>query len=273
MDKYLGFSYRGIRLGMDNNADFNGFIENSGEDLIFNNSPEFSNEFATVPFGNQTFYLGNSKTNRTFDFRVNLIEITLNDYRRFLNWLDLDSKGTLIFDYNENYGFDVKVNSIGSGQYTVITRCDNNRDLYNVGIDLSFITTERYTARWIGSEVEYTGAADDVLADNEEGIDFVEKINNIYTFKNRHAVENGFIVNFTGELRVDNFKMGSAGITGTYYSEYGICIDSSGTFIPINGITTTPFNPKIVISAYNNKSVTMREAIINWIKPTSYEII
>lgn len=85
MDKYLGFSYRGIRLGMDNNADFKGFIENSGEDLVFNNSPEFDNEFAAIPYGSQTFYLGNSKSNRTFDLRINLVEIDLNDYRRFLN--------------------------------------------------------------------------------------------------------------------------------------------------------------------------------------------
>ena len=56
-------------------------------------------------------------------------------------------KGNLIFDYNENYGFDVKVNSIGIGTFDVITRCNNNNDLYNVGIDLSFITTERYTAK------------------------------------------------------------------------------------------------------------------------------
>ena len=56
-----------------------GFIKFRGFDF----SPEFNNNLNR--FGNQTFYLGNSKTNRTFDFRVNLVEISLNDYRKFLS--------------------------------------------------------------------------------------------------------------------------------------------------------------------------------------------
>lgn len=230
-DKYLGFSYRGIRLGMDSDARFKGFIENSGEDLIFNNSPEFNNEFATVPFGDQTFYLGNSKTNRTFDFRVNLVEINLNDYRKFLSWLDLDSKGTLFFDYNENYGFDVKVNSIGSGQYVVVTKCDNNSDLYNVGIDLSFITTGDWAARWVKEEVFWTENEGENLIDNEDGTPFLTfNSGSSITFTNKHNLPNYFILETDGEVIIE--KIGDDALEPDeriiippdtkFFSQYGI---------------------------------------------------
>lgn len=145
----------------------------------------------------------------------------------------------MIFDYNENYGYDVKIDNIGVGTFDVIARCNNNNDLYNVGIDLSFITTERYTARWVGSEVEYTGVADDILADNEEGINFVDVTNGIYTFNNRHGIENGFIIRFKGKLSINkliNFDSGD--VDATYYSEYGVAIDDNGKFLS-NKLTLT----------------------------------
>lgn len=138
----------------------------------------------------------------------------------------------MIFDYNENYGYDVKIDNIGVGTFDVIARCNNNNDLYNVGIDLSFITTERYTAKWVGSEVEYTGVADDILADNEEGINFVDVTNGIYTFNNRHGIENGFIIRFKGKLSIGfDINFDSGDVDATYYSEYGVAIDDNGKFL------------------------------------------
>lgn len=280
-DKYLGFSYRGIRLGMDKDANFKGFIENSGEDLIFNNSPEFSNEFATVPFGDQTFYLGNSKTNRTFDFRVNLVEINLNDYRKFLNWLNLDSKGTLFFDYNENYGFDVKVNSIGSGQYVVVTKCDNNSDLYNVGIDLSFITTGDWAARWVKEGVYWTGNEDDDdLIDNEfeGGKPFLNVHNDDITFTNKHNLPNYFILETNGEVIIQ--EIGDDDLAQPiiippntkFFSQYGIGIDleTNNTFSEIENSRIIEIPPmgdlKIVLNGASTSNITR-------ITPISREII
>jgi hypothetical protein len=90
-DKYIGFKYRGKSLGMSASSDFKGFIENNGADLKFFNTPTFTNEFTPIAYGDKTIYTGNTKNNKTFNFLIHLVEISLADYKSFLNWLNLDS--------------------------------------------------------------------------------------------------------------------------------------------------------------------------------------
>jgi hypothetical protein len=78
-DKFLGFTYRGIH-----STTYNAFIVNEGE-LIFSNSPSFSNEFAFPQFGESSYLLGVNKENRTFDLKVFLKEVSFKTYREFLN--------------------------------------------------------------------------------------------------------------------------------------------------------------------------------------------
>lgn len=149
--EYIGFKYNGKSLGMKGTDDFKGFIVNDGEGLQFVNSPEFSNEFAQMPYGKQTFYLGNTQGNRMFTFNIVLKEISLQEYRDFLMWLGLDTQGVLSFDYNLKYGYDVKVDSIENGIFeVVIVDCDIRK--YNVELVVSFVTTGRAEARWVYTE-------------------------------------------------------------------------------------------------------------------------
>jgi hypothetical protein len=83
-DRYLGFTYNGKSMNMTAEADFFGFIENDGNQLSFFNTPEFSNEFVSPQFGERTYYTGNTKSNRTFDLKIQLDKITLHKYREFL---------------------------------------------------------------------------------------------------------------------------------------------------------------------------------------------
>jgi len=83
-DRYLGFTYNEKSINMTAEADFFGFIENEGNELEFFNAPDFTNEFVIPQFGEKTIYTGNTKSNRTFNLKVQLDKITLHKYREFL---------------------------------------------------------------------------------------------------------------------------------------------------------------------------------------------
>lgn len=153
-DNYLGFSYNGKSLSMKSEADFFGFIENNLEDLKFFNAPEFSNEFVIPRFGSRTIFTGTTESNRRFNMRIALYKITLDKYREFLQWLSPRSEGTLVFDFNRHYGYDVKLDSISESTFMVTQRRNDNRDYYYVELDLSFITLYDWAAKWLGEEAK-----------------------------------------------------------------------------------------------------------------------
>lgn len=146
MDKYIGFEYNGIKVNMGPNADIKGFILNEGEDLKFPSLPSFSNEFAFPKFGEVSYFLGTTKENRTIGFTVALHEVTIQQYRNFLSQLSSDNPGysnILKFDYNEYFGYKVKLNSISEGKFVVSRTCVTNEDptdLYYIELDLEFVT-------------------------------------------------------------------------------------------------------------------------------------
>lgn len=280
-DNYLGFEYNNKRLGITGSLDFVGFISNSGNDLRFFNTPNFSNEFTEVAFGERTYLNGVTKTNRSFSFNIELDEITLAEYRDFLDWLNPDSEGTLIFDYNTNYGYDVKVSSLSEGQFIVKK---GSPEKYFVSISLSFITTHDYAARWVGSEVYYplpdpntTGVS---LIDNENSKPFisVDTETNLYTFENAHNLKNFFIIEFDENLYIDTneenpvelVKIENAGEGCVYYSEYGIALDDDGNFLECG------LNPKITLGKNSETKLEITvtgDGEITKIYPTSREIL
>ena len=146
-DRYLGFTYNGKAMNMTAEADFFGFIENEGNELSFFNTPDFSNEFVVPEFGERTIYTGNTKSNKTFSLKIQLEKLTLHKYREFLEWLNLDSQGTLIFDYSPNYGYDVKVQSISPSEFHVTKRKNHNEDFYYVDMAVDFITVRDFAAK------------------------------------------------------------------------------------------------------------------------------
>lgn len=272
-DKYLGFKYRDKTIGLDPNSDFQGFIENSGEDLMFSNSPEFSNEFISPQFGSETYYLGNTKSNRTFNLKIFLDSISLQKYREFLDWLNLDSKGTLIFDYNKNYGFEVKIDKIENSVFNPIEACESNEELYYVSVEVSFITVNKSTAFWVNSAY-FIPSGTSVLVDNDFGVNFLDGgVLDIYTLRNKHRVKNSIIIEFTGSLRIEN-SVGTAFVIcnsgsnrATYYGEYGICIDANGMFLSCGD------NPKFLMDAWTQTSLKIIADTLHIIYPTSREIL
>jgi phage-related protein len=139
-DRYLGFTFNGKSLGMKTENDFYGFIQNNGEDLSFSNTPQFGDEFVVPQYGDRTFYTGTTKSNRAFSMKISLDKITLRQYRDLLAWLNPNSTGNLSFDFDPNYGYEVKLSSISQGQFYILKETNNNEDFYYVDFDITFIT-------------------------------------------------------------------------------------------------------------------------------------
>jgi hypothetical protein len=83
-DKYLGFTFNGLSLGMKIESEFRGFIINSESDLSFSNGPQYTDEFVVPEYGDKTFYTGTTKSNRSFSLRIALDKINIREYRQLL---------------------------------------------------------------------------------------------------------------------------------------------------------------------------------------------
>lgn len=155
IDKYIGFEYNGVKVNMGPKANIKGFIINEGEDLKFPSLPSFSNEFAFPKFGEISYFLGTTKENRTIGFTVALHEVTIQQYRNFLSQLSSDNpnySNILKFDYNEYFGYKVKLNSISEGKFVVSRTCVTNEDptdLYYIELDLEFVTYNDWAAQYL----------------------------------------------------------------------------------------------------------------------------
>ena len=279
-DRYLGFTYNGKSMNMTAEADFFGFIENSGNELSFFNSPDFSNEFVVPQFGDRTFYTGNTKNNRTFSLKVQLDKITLHKYREFLEWLSPDSEGLLVFDYNPNYGYQVKLQSISDSEFHVTKRRNNNEDFYYVDLNLNFITTYDYAAQWVKKPVAYTGSSEDNLIDNEFYEDFIEVAGNNFKIYNYHNLVNYFTIDFDNQLTIVSpvnppvtlVTITGAGTNAKYFSEFGIALKSDGSFLNCgSGDPIIPISPRSDIALTITTSGSGSK--INSIVPSSREVI
>lgn len=290
MDKYLGFKYKDKSLGMESNNDYTGFILNEGSDLQFVNTPEFSNNIIAPDFSSRTYYTGISKGSRELSFTIMLDEITFEDYKDFLYWLNMDDSGDLSFDYNPNYSYEVKVSGISPGEFNPI----NNTGKYYVEIDLDFTTINDWAAKWTKEDAYWNSENTHQLINNDKDEPFLtytstsETDTDTFEFNNVHRTENYFEIDFNGELTIidndvggdenisETYKFNSDNLDATFYSEYGIAIDSDGNFLAStaddgNGISKSrviPIPPKSKKTLEIGATTELSE-----IRPISREII
>ena len=225
--------------------------------------------------GSETsYYLGTTKENRTITFSVMLINITLQKYRQFVSWVSNNSNANndyiLKFDYNEFFGYKVKLNSLGDGNFTVNPDCDTNNLTYNVEVDLEFITFNDWEAQYI-SEVEFN------LLDSLSDIDYA---NGLFIFEGTNTATNEYELEITNSGTVSIFLNiefnSSISLTSnfdiyknnelwyrvdrksnyTIYGKYGIILDSSNIFYPylINqGILEIPVGTTIIKNIFDRE--------------------
>ncbi len=244
-DNYKSFTYKGISLS----TSFNGFIINEGNDLIFFNPSQFSHEFTTPQFGNQSYFMGTNKENREFNFPILLQAQTLLEYKNFLRWLNPTSEGMLSFDYNNNFGYNVKVNSISEAKFTVNKDCIGELT-YNIELEIGFITKNDWAAT-LSSTITST-----TLPSNGNSIYLSETAS--YTTSSTNAVlkisNSSGTYTFTNYCNLDcyleiqsssisalsissgtvvHYHYTGSNIALKLYTEYGIAVDNSGNFISL----------------------------------------
>lgn len=235
--KYIDFKFGSQYL-----SDHKGKIINEGEDLKFFNAPSFSNEFANTKFGNKTYYLGSTVENKELNYRVILIGVTLNEYKNFLGWLNLNVVDYLFLDYNEDWGYKVKVSSISEGTFTVNPNCGSNLT-YNVEVELGFITVNHWAAKYFGVIIAWD-ANGSVSRNYDNFVTISIPAGGVGTFVNNTNVDLflDIVVITTGVFKLEEKGVGDPTYTTIYdlnyngtftvFSEYGIILNSLNEFVP-----------------------------------------
>jgi hypothetical protein len=92
---------------------------------------------------------------------------TMLQYKEFLRWISSKSEGILYFDYDSNWGYNVKVNSISEGKFMVSPNCVNGMQnpTYNIELTVGFITKNDWAAKLIATpaKININNMATDIL--------------------------------------------------------------------------------------------------------------
>jgi len=242
-DTYKGFTFGSTRVAIDGTPTYQGFIINSGDDLKFSNSPEFNNEFASPRLGDYAIYTGTTVSSKTFNFSVMLDAITLAYYREFVKAFWHEAVGYLRFDYAAEFGYMVKLSSIGEGRFTVVP---GTPDTYHVEIDMEFVTTGDWAAYELITNAlpNYLKASLPVALQDKTSFQFTWVLGTV-TIKNKSQINQYFTIDFTESIQLDvnsdvvpdkdatilNVTRADTNLC-RYYSQYGIVIDTTdGTFV------------------------------------------
>ena len=135
MDKFTSFSWRGYDA-FDN---FGAFIINEKKgSLQFYNGPSFSNEYSKPQFDtNGGDLIGVTINRQQIKFTIGVYWICIEDYRKFLDWLDYKTVSFLTFGYEPKYRYNVKLASIGDSTKYIIGK-EDDKDFYYTELKLTF---------------------------------------------------------------------------------------------------------------------------------------
>jgi hypothetical protein len=244
-DNFISFNFKNESL-----SDYNGKIINDGADLQIFSTPSFTNQFEFPKFGNRSLLTGVDKQNRTFNFNIILVDISFLRYKEFLNWLNLNDTGILSFDYNPNYGINVKLDSISPANIFPSKYCEDEQ-LYSAELTIQFTTVGDWAARWIGQLASINFIEDESnftnLVDNNENQNFIiDHLYNENTWSfdliNNHQLINYYIINFNIQnpysirIKINGQDYYLLKGDGTLFTEFGIALKEDGDFIPIDSL-------------------------------------
>lgn len=140
-EEFIGFEFGNLKVGLD--KDYPGFIVNEdGFGLMM--GPEFDDEFVPGSYGNRTYYMGTTIGNRTFSFQVQFVELEESQFKSLMHELRAKNLDILSFDQWPDFGFKAKLASVGEATYDVVMSTDCDKYLYNVLVDLEFVTVDRW---------------------------------------------------------------------------------------------------------------------------------
>lgn len=160
IDDFATFSWRGIKAW----DVFGAFIisEKAG-DLKFYNGPSFSNDYSNPMYDTHKGHLmGVNFKQQTIQFKVGMYWFNIEDYRKFLNWLDPYEVNYLTFDYDTEYSYLVKLASIADSPRYVIGKETN---------EAGQIVYQYYTELTLNWEIQGESIARSTLANNWTNIE------------------------------------------------------------------------------------------------------
>ena len=118
MDNFMDFQWRGCSAF----EKFGAFILNSKKgDLKFYNGPGFSNEYTKPQFStNGGDLIGVSFNKQTISFSIGVYWISIEDYRKMISWLDPLVTDYIIFDYEPDFRYNVKLSKVGDSSRFIV---------------------------------------------------------------------------------------------------------------------------------------------------------
>ena len=134
-DEFMTFSWGGY----DAFENFGAFIINDKNgSLKFYNGPGFSNEYSKPQFDNSGGDLQGVNFNKqTISFTIGVYWINIKQYRLMLNWLNPLEVDYLIFGFNPDYRYNVKLSKLGDSTKWIVGK-EDGETMYYTEIPLTF---------------------------------------------------------------------------------------------------------------------------------------
>ena len=134
-DEFMTFSWGGY----DAFENFGAFIINDKNgSLKFYNGPGFSNEYSQPQFDNSGGDLQGVNFNKqTISFTIGVYWINIKQYRLMLNWLNPLEVDYLIFGFNPDYRYNVKLSKLGDSTKWIVGK-EGGEPMYYTEIPLTF---------------------------------------------------------------------------------------------------------------------------------------
>ena len=134
-DEFMTFSWGGY----DAFENFGAFIINDKNgSLKFYNGPGFSNEYSQPQFDNSGGDLQGVNFNKqTISFTIGVYWINIKQYRLMLNWLNPLEVNYLIFGFNPDYRYNVKLSKLGDSTKWIVGK-EDGEPMYYTEIPLTF---------------------------------------------------------------------------------------------------------------------------------------
>lgn len=152
-DKYLYFLFDGIH-----SSKYNLFITNNNNLQLVNNGKS-TTSYVSPSYQDYTHYVGTTTGQKEFKYNVAAEGISLPEYKDMMKWLYNGHKGFLMLDYNNPWGYEVVLETVGDSTFQ-----DTNRGLV-VEFSLSFKTIGyHYAKQEFGSQYSTTEILEDTTS-------------------------------------------------------------------------------------------------------------
>ena len=178
-DEFMTFSWGGY----DAFENFGAFIiNNKNGSLKFYNGPGFSNEYSQPQFDNSGGDLQGVNFNKQIiSFTIGVYWINIKQYRLMLNWLNPLEVNYLIFGFNPDYRYNVKLSKLGDSTKWIVGK-EDGEPMYYTEIPLTFEVQGTPCAKGVNS---YEFINWDYI--NSETAEEKDKRNNLRTYLNRSS--------------------------------------------------------------------------------------